>query len=258
MVSVFHSNPKTGRGYKDTNFSASDFTHLLTPSNPVHTAYLNELDFLAGQLQTLQNAGVVVLYRTLHEMNGNWYWWSMGTTTQYRKLWQMEFNYLTKTKGLHNLLFTWTPSAGIGNYARYYPGAAYVDITGLDLYATINGAPVPRAGGYNELTTQVAPSKPFGLTEYGPLDPTNTGSFTQQDYYQLIVGIKQNMPKTTFWSSHFTKWSMGLANPGGAPSRHSNVGKLLSDPWVVNEGDINFSGGTPPLPPPGMKKREKP
>jgi mannan endo-1,4-beta-mannosidase len=238
MVSVHHSNPLTGGSPKDTSFSSDGFTHLLTPGDPVYAAYLAELDVIARQLQTLQNAGVVVLFRPLLEMNGNWYWWSAGTTAQYVRLWRMEFDYLTRTKGLHNLLFVWTPNAESGHYAEYYPGDAYVDIAGLDFYHPINGLPVPKIDGYNELTTRVARSKPFGLAEFGPLGP-DAAPFTPEDYYQLIAGIKRNMPRTTFWASHWEKWSMGLAYP--PRDRHLNVAKLLADPWVVNEGDINFS-----------------
>ena len=239
QLSVHHSNPVTGGLCSDTRFSEAAFARLLTPGDPVNKAYFAEVDLIAQQLQTLQNAGVVVLYRPLFEMNGGWFWWSSGTTPQFVQLWQMEFSYLTKTRGLHNLLFVWAPFAGSGNYSSYYPGDGYVDITGLDEYEVINGTPVPKLGGYDELTAQIAPSKPFGLPEYGPLSVD--GGTTPQDYYQLIRGIKQSMPKTTFWASWNDSFTMGLAFlPRG---RHLNVGRLLSDPWVVNEGDVNFSQG---------------
>ena len=242
MISAHHSNPLTGGSPKDKNFSADAFTHLLSPGDPINSAYLAELDVIGRQLQTLQDSGVVVLYRPLLEMNGDWYWWSMGTTTEYVQLWRMEFNYLTRQRALHNLLFVWAPNAGSGRYGDYYPGDAYVDVSALDLYQTINGVPVPKIDGYDELTTRVARSKPFGFAEYGPLDPMPT-TFTQQDYYQFVSGIKRNMPKTTFWSSHWTIWSMGLANP--PTGRHLNIAKLFADPWVVHEGEIIVSCSSP-------------
>ncbi len=238
MISAHHSNPLTGGDSKDKNFSAAAFTHLLKPGDPINLAYLAELDLIARQLRTFQDSGVVVLYRPLLEMNGDWYWWAMGTSTEYVQLWRMEFDYLTQKKALHNLLFVWAPNSGFGRYRDYYPGDAYVDVSALDFYQRIDGMPVPKMDGYDQLTNQVARSKPFGLAEYGPLDPGQP-SFSPQDYYQLIVGIKRNMPRTTFWSSHWTLWSMGLANP--PTGRHLNVAKLFADPWVVHEGEFNFS-----------------
>lgn len=242
MFSAHHGNPATGGSPKDTDFSDGSFNHLLTPGDPVNSAFLAELDVLAQQLRILEDAGVVVLYRPLLEMNGDWYWWTKGKTSQYVRLWRMEFDYLTQTKGLHNLLFVWAPNAESGFYAEYYPGNDYVDVTALDFYEPIHGAPVPKMDGYKTITEHIARSKPFGIAEFGPLDP-DAQDFMPEDYYQLIVGIKRNMPRTIFWSSHWSIWSMGLANP--PQGRHLNVDKLLADPWVVNEGDVHF----PDVPP---------
>ncbi len=44
------------------------------------------------------------------------------------------FNYMTKTKNLHNLLWIYSPDQGPGNYSMYYPGDDYVDIVALDVY----------------------------------------------------------------------------------------------------------------------------
>jgi mannan endo-1,4-beta-mannosidase len=239
MVSAHHSNPLTGGSPKDKNFSSDGFHHLLTPGDPVNSAYLAELDLLARQLQTLADSGVVVLYRPLLEMNGDWYWWTMGTAGEYIELWRMEFDYLTRVRGLHNLLFVWAPNAESGRYADYYPGDQYVDVAALDIYQPLNGVPLPKVDGYDQLTTIIAGRKPFGLAEYGPLDPDTT-TFAPQDYYQLIAGIKQNMPKTTFWASHWYIWSLGLANPPSG--HHLHIPELFADPWVVHEGEINFSG----------------
>jgi mannan endo-1,4-beta-mannosidase len=232
-------NPKTGGGVVDTNFTPDDFDHLLTAGDPVNQAYLSQLDIIAAGYQELASAGVVVLVHALQEMNGYWCWWSQGTPEQYKALWRMEFQYLTQTKGLHNLLFTYAPNAGSGCYAEYYPGDAYIDVVGVDYYLNVDG-PIPKAGGYDELTTAIAPCKPFGFIEFGPIQGGDL-NFTPRDYQQLIVAIKTSMPKVTYWHSWNQVWGMGIAGyPATKNNTHLNVPELLSDPWVVNLGDVTL------------------
>lgn len=112
-----------------------------------------DVDIVAGELQKLQDAGVAVLWRPLHEAAGDpkykipWFWWgyaagsAAGSTytdddaAAYRALWKWLFSYLTNEKGLHNLVWVWN-----GQSADYYPGDAYVDILGYDCYETDHGS----------------------------------------------------------------------------------------------------------------------
>jgi mannan endo-1,4-beta-mannosidase len=228
-------NPLTLNGVPDTRFTQEDFAHLLTPGDPIHRNFLSQLDVIADGYQLLQEQGVVALVHALPEMNGDWFWWGRGTAEQYKALFRMEFDHLTKTRGLHNLLFTYAPNAGTGSYAAYYPGDAYIDIVGLDYYVDASG-PIPKAEGYDELTTAIAPCKPFGLVEFGPLHGGEQ-AFSPRDYDQLIVAIKATMPKVTYWHSWKGVWGMGIADYDDG-RRHLNVAQLLSDPWVVNLGEI--------------------
>ncbi len=228
-------NPLMQTGAGDTRFSPADFDRLLTPGDPVNASFLAQLDVIAAGYEFLQEQGVVALVHGLPEMNGTWYWWSKGTPDQFKALYRLEFDYLTKSKGLHNLLFTYAPNAGNGAYGDFYPGDAYVDIVGVDYYLDVDGA-IPKAGGYDELTTQVAPCKPFAFVEFGPL-PGGVDVFRPRNYDQLIVAIKQTMPRVTYWHSWKSVWGMGIADYDGGAT-HLNVPELLHDPWVVNLGDV--------------------
>jgi mannan endo-1,4-beta-mannosidase len=229
-------NPKTGGGATDTAFTPADFDHLLTPGDPMQATYLSQLDIIAKGYQFLQAQGVVVLVHALFEMNGYWFWWSKGTPAQYRAFYRMEFEYLTRTKALHNLLFTYAPNSGNGSYADYYPGDSNIDVVGLDYYLDIEG-PIPKADGYDPLTTQIAPCKPFAFVEFGPLPGGSTVQFSPRDYGQLIVAIRATMPKVTYWQSWNEIWGMGIADYTTGQS-HLHVRELLADPWVANLGDI--------------------
>ena len=85
---------------------------------------------IAFQLQRLQEAGVPVLWRPLHEASGGWFWWGAEGPDTYKKLYCLLYDMLTNEYGLNNLIWVWN-----GQSADWYPGDAYVDIVGVDIYA---------------------------------------------------------------------------------------------------------------------------
>lgn len=120
-------------------------------NSAAYKAMVENLDVISAQLLRLQEAGVPVLWRPLHEAAGNlgggwaganaWFWWGAGTTAgktstdvnecgqAYIALWQFMYKYFTETKGIHNLIWVWN-----GQNEKFYPGSAYVDIIGNDIY----------------------------------------------------------------------------------------------------------------------------
>src|SRR5690349_8829219 len=98
-----------------------------------HRRWLKELDRVAEGLEQLKKAGVVVLWRPFHEMNGDWFWWNGKDPDTFIKLWRQMFDYFTTTKQLDNLLWVYSPNHG-KKTTDYYPGDRYVDIVGLDAY----------------------------------------------------------------------------------------------------------------------------
>jgi mannan endo-1,4-beta-mannosidase len=121
-------NPKTLGRQTDTNFTQADMTSLLSQTGTIWSNYKAFLDASATLYATLQAAGVVVIIHMLHEMNAGWFWYGAAeiTPAQYISLWQMQFNYYTVTKGLHNLLFTYGPDPTSGNLTAYYPGDNFI------------------------------------------------------------------------------------------------------------------------------------
>lgn len=230
--SMSSPNQGTGAGtaWDTTNV---DFTQLTTSGTALNTKFIGYLDAVATGLQTLQNNNVVVLYRPFHEMNGTWFWWGAKDPTQFKNVWKYVFNYLTQTKGLHNLLWVYSPNASY-DMTAYYPGPGYVDIVGMDIYG---GVSLTDTTDYNTLLTL---NKPFAITEYGPCSPSGCSSAV--DISQMITSIKANMPKAAFWMQWSDSFSMYY---------NSGATKLLADPWVITRDEILLSGtGTQPPPPP--------
>jgi hypothetical protein len=75
-------NPGTWNGLAGTRNpeglkKVTSLDDLIDPSKPVNVAWMRKLDRIAAALQELKDAGVIVLWRPMQEMNGNWFWWGM-------------------------------------------------------------------------------------------------------------------------------------------------------------------------------------
>ncbi|MFO1478013.1 MAG: glycosyl hydrolase [Verrucomicrobiota bacterium] len=198
-----------------------DLGQLLDPVSDVHARWMAELDQLAEGLQQLKDAGVVVLWRPFHEMNGGWFWWGGKDPATFIRLWRQMFDYFTRVKKLNNLLWVYSPNHGLRT-ADYYPGDDCVDLVGLDAY-TDNIDP-EHIRGYPEVA---AIGKPFGFTEFGPHGPSNPpGNY---DYLRFLDGVRTNFPKAVFFMSWNGRWSLGS---------NTNVSEFLNNPYVANRDEL--------------------
>jgi len=211
------ANPNGG-GLRDKGVDLGD---LLRPDTDTGRRWMQELDLLAGGLQELKDAGVVVLWRPFHEMNGGWFWWGAKDPDLFIKVWRHMFDYFSRTKGLDNLLWVYGPNHG-ENTAKYYAGDRYVDIVGLDAYTDFVDR--EHIKGYAEVA---ALPKPFGFTEYGPHGPQNPPG--DYDYRRLLEGILKDFPKACFFKCWNAKWSL---------ASNQNTKALLDDPVVANREDL--------------------
>jgi mannan endo-1,4-beta-mannosidase len=210
------TNANGGLRDKDVDLGA-----LLDVHSDTHVRWMHELDQVAGGLQQLKDAGVVVLWRPFHEMNGDWFWWNGKDPATFIKMWRQMFDYFTKTKGLDNLLWVYAPNHGDKTTA-YYPGDRHVDLVGLDAYTDF--VDTNHIKGYAEMA-QI--KKPFGFTEFGPHGPSNPPG--DYDYLRFIQGVQKDFPRTVFFMSWNDKWSL---------ARNTNTAELLNHPWIVNREDL--------------------
>jgi mannan endo-1,4-beta-mannosidase len=211
------ANPKGG-GLRDKGVNLAD---LLAPDSDTHTRWMRELDELAGGLQELKAAGVVVLWRPFHEMNGGWFWWGAQDPATFIKVWRQMFDYFSQTKGLDNLLWVYGPNHG-DKTAAYYAGDRYVDLVGLDAYTDF--VDLEHIKGFAAVA---ALGKPVGFSEYGPHGPQNPpGDF---DYRRLLDGLAKDFQPAVFFMSWNWKWSLAM-NP--------HAKELLDDPRIANREDL--------------------
>ena len=138
----WHCSNQWDKGYtesQNTIFTAEEWEKVLTSGTPENTAFLQGMDKAAPALKELEEAGIPVLWRPFHEFDGGWFWWGKNIDGEgFVKLWKLMYNHYTNDLHLNNLIWVlgYSQLSSITHPETYYPGDAYVDITGADSYYT--------------------------------------------------------------------------------------------------------------------------
>lgn len=98
-----------------------------------YKALMRDMEMIADSLLTLQEEGVAVLWRPLHEASGKWFWWGTDGAKACVALYKLMFDTFVNKKGLHNLIWVWTTDEA-PDALDWYPGDKYVDVVGRDYY----------------------------------------------------------------------------------------------------------------------------
>ncbi len=170
---------------------------------------------LAAELQKLQDAGVPVLFRPLHEAEGNadpagtgagsWFWWSKEGTEVYHQLWKLLYTTLTEEYGLHNIIWEQNLYAWSDASANWYTGDEWVDIVGFDKYNTQYNRHDGNTTGPNEDSE----SKIF-WSQVGYVDNKKMVSMPENDSIPSLENLQIEQAKWLY----FCTWYDGEA---GAP-----------------------------------------
>ncbi|MBR7671858.1 glycosyl hydrolase [Streptomyces daliensis] len=213
---------EAGTGIMD-ELSADQWTELTTDGTELNSAWKRRLDEIVPYLQQLEDAGVPALFRPLHEMNGDWFWWGAhGGDHGTRALYQLTHDYLTREKGLDHLVWVWNVDAkgAAGQMPDYYPGDAYVDVVSVDAW---NDAGFPSGEQYATLQ-DLAAGKPLALAEVGRI-PSPSDLAAQPEW------------------TYFMVWSEMLTDPvWNTPER---IRETYAHERSLNQGELGVGGAAP-------------
>ena len=170
MIRYHMGAPGTSDTYENSKGSAN-LDNTLKAGTTENNSFKSKLDYAATELKKLQDQNVPVLWAPFHEVQANgWFWWAKGSGPQFVALWKYTYDYLTKTRGLNNLVwlmpFSGTPSAA------YSPGKEYYDICGPDTYDENQ----PFTALFNTSKGIVGGATPIPLHETGRI-PTPSAMF---------------------------------------------------------------------------------
>lgn len=199
---------------------------LITPGTRLNERWKSQVDVIAWHLKQLQYAGVPVLWRPYHEMNGFWFWWcGRKGENGYPKLWRMLYDRLVNFHGLNNLIWVFNANEvkeGVANYADFYPGDDVVDVLATDVYS----------GRYDEENYRqllaLAGTKPIALGEVGSF-PT-VEKLNAQPRWTWFMSWRD--PDNFFWNNE-SDLLRALFN-------YENAVSLQDLPWVELKGNIKI------------------
>ena len=123
--------PTKGEGYEHSKMKI-DIKQCFVEGTPENKAMWEDLKRIAHWLKILHDAKVPVLWRPMHEFDGDWFWYGKGTGEDFCKLWRIVYNYYTHECGFDNLI--WVLPHSTEFKASFNPGRDYYDIAGVDTY----------------------------------------------------------------------------------------------------------------------------
>ena len=158
-----------------------------------------DVDIVSGYFKQLQEKGIAVVWRPLHEASGGWFWWGTASAECYVQLYRLVFDRMVKTNKLTNLIWVWNintdPKFGYDYSAlnaAWYPGDEYVDIVAVDIYDPLNDHN-SAANYYNKIVSDVGTSKMIALSENGAIPD--------------IDSIAEDKAYWSYWMTWSQTWS---------------------------------------------------
>jgi|HigsolmetaAR201D_1030396.scaffolds.fasta_scaffold01539_10 Beta-mannanase len=141
-----------------------DVSKIFDVTSAEYKAMIRDIDSIASLLKILQYKGIPVLWRPLHEASGKWFWWGAKGPEPYKELYRVMFHRMVNTHGLRNLIWVWTTES---DDEEWYPGDAYVDIIGRDLYK--KGNHQSHIKEFNKINASHRGKKMIALSECGSI-----------------------------------------------------------------------------------------
>lgn len=147
----------------------AQYLQVVTPGNQIYENFREELAYGAEFFKKLEDAGVPVVYRPMHESNGAWFWWGVGgndgiTGADVAALYRYVHDYYVKEKGLSNIIWCFC-TALAGNHSEKYSWwseGKYIDIASTDWYLYYGDYE-----GYYNGAQSLADGMPFAMSEFG-------------------------------------------------------------------------------------------
>lgn len=199
-----------------------------TPDTAEYSSLQATLRNDASAIASFARAGVPVIYRPWHEMNGRWNWYSPNggndgaSVAEFIRLWRATHGHMQRA-GLGDwIVWCFSPNSGQMPYAKIWPGGRYVDIVGIDVYSNEWGT-----SDY-ESAQRLCPLVCFGEFGFGDAQHGNS----TMNFAALVKWLKSNAPTILYWMSWDGVWDLSHSvQPHQA---------LYGDPWVLNRGQFAY------------------
>lgn len=224
--------PKTTYTARSTTFSPAKALQEGTEERAIID---KDIAIVADYLKLLQDAGIPVLWRPFHEAAGDytwgaWFWWGNDGVDVTKDLWLYLYNQLTNKYKLNNLIWVWTMQtsdagklADVSLLKGAYPGDAYVDIVGTDIYKDKTNEDV--TAEFNLVANAINQSKIIALSEVGNL-PDFAAGINNEACWSFFMNW--------YHSNEWEEWDFSDSNTRKGWRNAVNL------PFMLNRGDFSL------------------
>ncbi|CAM5613243.1 hypothetical protein SGLAM104S_02782 [Streptomyces glaucescens] len=247
-LSAHMPNFVTGKNFYDTS---GRVVSQILPGGTKHAQFNAFLDRIAKAVKGARRPDgtlIPVIFRPFHENNGGWFWWGAGHTTsaEYIEIFRYTVEYLRDTKGVRNLLYSYSPNSSFGGdptgYLKTYPGDGYVDVLGYDAYDNSAGSDAWLQGLVKDLAMVARLAEEKGkVPAYTEFGESGEEGRNPQWFTKLLGAIKadplaRRMTYMQTWANFGGSTRSYVPTPGHA--LHADFVRYAQDPYTVFAGDL--------------------
>ena len=232
-LSIHLTNPRdASAGYRGTLGFEDAWEEILTKGSPLNLSLHTYLEDVRDTLQRLEDRGIPVLFRPLHEMNISSFWWCVNQNVDGNKrvldssyvirLWKYYYEFFEVECDLDNLVWVYGPNytnntsttSGTQHVMYAYPGDEYVEMVGCDWYTSTDDYKEIDGAG-KSFSSLMATGYPVAITEFGPsgkLLPETDGDlhpYRAMRQLELVKNIAYKLNYSMVYILNWTsKWSI--------------------------------------------------
>ena len=214
---------KYDAGSDKTNF---DIERALQEGTWEHDFIMQDIAKVAEVLKKLQDKGIPVIWRPLHEAAGDyeyknpWFWWGKKGGEATKELWKLLYDQLVNVHGCNNLIWVWTAQYKAGYETQMdadYPGNDYVDIVGTDIYLQDKTDDSSQVAAYNALVKMTEGKKLVAISETGRIQNPDK-CFADKAYWSWFnLWYTYDIHKTDSTADEFGNTQASLQEVFGSP-----------------------------------------
>lgn len=227
LSAMWHWNmlANDGRGYTCTPGTEAEQTGfhpacVFNKGSDEYNMLIARIDQVAKWLKPMSSSHMPVLWRPLHEAQGNWseeypgtdwhkawFWWGIDGPEAFVELWRVMYDRMVNYHKLTNLI--WVFNAG--DSKRWYPGDEYVDIVAYDFY----NKDLDEMHRWYDLFHELYPGKLYAISEFGNI-PKMSEIWADGQYWNYMA---------PWWDNKRT------ANPSSAEFNSTDHQNASIDYW---------------------------
>ena len=164
---------------------------IFSPNSEEYKTMISRIDQIAKWLKYTRIKKIPVLWRPLHEAQGNWteanpgtdwhkawFWWGADGPEAFKELWKVMYDRMVNYHGLTNLI--WVFNAG--DSKCWYPGDEYVDIVAYDFY----NKNLSEIHYWYDYFHQNYPGKLYAISEFGGI-PKVSELWADGQYWSFLI-----------------------------------------------------------------------